>query len=81
MDLERDRKLIRETVKEMFLALGVDIEKEGEAKEVQQDFAFLRSFRTTAHAVRVAAITALVTAAMTGFAATVWHVVTSAHAG
>lgn len=79
-DIEHARSLIKETVKETFLTLGADLSKEGEIKELQQDFAFMRTARSTVHAIRISAYTAVATAITTGIAAAVWHAISLAKA-
>ncbi|MGA8079964.1 MAG: hypothetical protein WB868_21520 [Xanthobacteraceae bacterium] len=78
MDMEAARAVARETVTEMFLALGVDMKADGEAVRVQQDFAFMRSLRLGMRHVRYAAYTALITVAMSGAGALIWSAFTAA---
>lgn len=80
MDIEAARQVARETVGEMFLALGVDIKADGEIVRVQQDFAYMRSMRLGMRHVRYALYTAVLTASVSGGGAILWAIITAARA-
>jgi hypothetical protein len=77
---EHARMIARETVIETFLALGVDMKAPGEITKVQQDFAFMRSARTTTRFVRNSFYTALCTVMASAIGAAVWKIIIAAHA-
>ena len=67
------RRIAKETVQETFLALGVDMNADGEVLQVQQDFAWLRS--------ALHMITVLAGSMTLAFAAAIWRMVSMAKAG
>lgn len=69
---EHARRVAKAAVQETFLALGVDMSSPGEVKNVQQDFAFVRSSRHTLRTVRSSAITTLVGIILTAIAGLIW---------
>jgi hypothetical protein len=75
------RRIAKETVQEMFLALGVDMTADGEVVQVQQDFAWVRSARTMHGRVRMHMITVLAGSMTLAFAAALWRMVSMAKAG
>lgn len=66
------RTVARETVKETFLALGVDTSSGKEVTEVQQDFAFMRTARLTTRKLRMHAITVALTLIVTAAGSALW---------
>lgn len=80
MDVEQVRAIVRVALEETFTAIGADIKNPGEVKEIQQDFAWMRSTRQLMRTARTTAITALVGACVTGLAAIVWHAISAAKA-
>lgn len=69
------RETARETVKETFLALGVDMSTPKAIQEMQQDFAWTRTARLTVRKLRMHALTAAVTLVVTGTGTAIWMAV------
>ena len=63
------RLAAQETLKELFMALGVDVSN---PTEVQKDMAFLRNWRTSAEAVKRQGIVAAVGAITVAILALIW---------
>lgn len=67
------KKIVKEAVHETLLGIGLDME---DPTEVQQDFAFVRHWRTNSAAVKQQGFTAIVVAALVGLLGLVWTVIT-----
>jgi hypothetical protein len=64
------RMAAKETLHELFLALGVDVD---DPTEVQKDMAFLRNWRTSAEAVKRQGIIAAVGIITIGILGLIWN--------
>lgn len=66
------KAIVKETVRETLIGLGVDAE---DPTEVQQDLAFLRRWRTDAAAVGLQTVIAVIVAVAVGLAGLVWTII------
>lgn len=65
------KAIVKETVRETLVGLGIDAE---DPTEVQQDLAFLRRWRTDSAAVGLQTVIAVIVAVAVGLAGLVWTV-------
>ena len=66
------KTIVKETVREALIGLGVDAE---DPTEVQQDLAFLRRWRTNSAAVGLQTVIAVIVAVAVGLAGLVWTII------
>lgn len=66
------KTIVRETVKETLLGLGVDTD---DPTEVQQDWAFLRKWRKNSEAVKQQGLVAGAIAVLVGLLGLVWTII------